>query len=79
MGENLDLSGGTIKVIYSDDTTAIIPMTSEDIHVTGYDKNKEDIQIIYIEYLGNIDDFSVTVTRKTEDGEETEDKNRTND
>jgi len=35
--ENLDLTGGNIKVIYSDNSIDIISMTNENVKVTGFD------------------------------------------
>ena len=63
--ENLDLTGGILKLTYSDQTTKEIPMTDKDVQVSGYDKTKEGAQTITITYQGFKQTFQVTVNKKT--------------
>ena len=62
--ENLDLTGGILKLTYSDQTTKEIPMTDKDVQVSGYDKTKEGAQTITITYQGFKQTFTVKVVKK---------------
>lgn len=48
--DSLDLSGGTVKITYEDETTATIPIT-EDM-VSGYDMNLIGEQNVIVSYCG---------------------------
>lgn len=49
-GDTLDLSGGTIKIFYEDETTATIPITKD--MVSGYDMNLIGEQNVTVTYCG---------------------------
>lgn len=49
-GDILDLSGGTIKISYEDETTATIPITKD--MVSGYDMNLIGEQNVTVTYCG---------------------------
>lgn len=73
VGEELNLEGGKIIVIYQDKTTQEILMTDKNIKVTGYDKTKIAVQHIELEYLGYKNSIKVTVKAKqNEDNHEKE-------
>lgn len=58
-GKNLNLSGGSITVSYSNKTSVVLPMAS--YMVSGYDKNKLGTQTITITYMGKSTTFTVSV------------------
>ena len=62
--ENLDLTGGILKLTYSDKTTKEVLMTNKDVQVSGYDKTKEGTQTITITYQGFKQTFTVKVVKK---------------
>ena len=49
-GEPLDLTGGILTVTYADNTTTNIPMTSNEIKVSGYNSDKTGTQAVTITY-----------------------------
>lgn len=49
-GDSLDISGGTVRITYEDETTAMIPIT-EDM-VSGYDMNVIGEQNVTVSYCG---------------------------
>lgn len=56
--EDLDLTGGIIEIFYNDNTNEEMIMTSEEILVTGFDKEKagkQTITIIYQDQTAQID------------------------
>lgn len=55
----LDLSGGTVKITYEDETTATIPIT-EDM-VSGYDMNLIGEQNVTVSYCGVSTTYPITV------------------
>ncbi|MCI8518756.1 MAG: hypothetical protein HFJ51_01105 [Clostridia bacterium] len=60
IGERLDLSGGTIKLIKTSGTEKIIDMTNS--MVTGYDANKPGKQTLTITYAGEVlGEYEITV------------------
>ena len=63
-GENLDLTGGKITVTYDDEETEEVPMTSEGVSVTGYDKDTTGTQEITVTYKEKTAKFNVTVKEK---------------
>lgn len=58
-GDTLDLSGGTIKISYEDETTATIPIT-EDM-VSGYDRDLIGEQEVTVTYCGVSTTYPITV------------------
>ena len=62
--ENLDLTGGFIKVIYTDNTTDTISMTNDNIKVTGFDNSKLGKNTITVEYEGHTTTFEVEIILK---------------
>ena len=64
LDENLDLTGGKIKVTYTNDETEIIDMDDEDIIVSGYDKEKtgeQELTLTYTRFVAKRLTFNVTV------------------
>ena len=61
IGENLDLTGGTLTVSYEDGSTAELPMTSSEVGVTGYNANETTEQTITVTYAEKSTTFTVTV------------------
>ena len=64
VGEELNLEGGKIIVIYQDKTTQEILMTDKNIKVTGYDKTNLGEQSLELEYLGYKTTLKITVKVK---------------
>ena len=60
VGENLDLTGATLNVV-KDSGTSIIDITSD--MVSGFDKNKEGMQVITVSYGDYTVQFSVLVKK----------------
>lgn len=58
-GDSLDLSGGTVRITYEDETTATIPIT-EDM-VSGYDMNVIGEQEVTVSYCGVGTTYPITV------------------
>jgi len=69
-GEELDLTGGKILVIYQDNTTEEIEITKE--MVIGYDKTNVGEQTVEVQYLSYKAEFEITVI----DNENIEDDNK---
>ena len=69
LGDDLDLSGGKIKVTYTDGNVSIIDLTNENVSVSGYDKYKEGLQLVTITYKNKTLEFSVDVVEKIVDDE----------
>lgn len=63
-GESLDLTGGEIKVIYDNGETEDVLMTSNEVSVTGYDKDTLGTQELTITYKEKTAKFNVTVEEK---------------
>lgn len=59
-GQELDLSGGVLVVQKGKKTTEL-PLDSEDISVSGYDKNSIGQQTVTVEYKDATTEFTVTV------------------
>ena len=59
--QELDLSVGNIKLNYNDGTSKIIPLSDNQIVITGYDKNKEGTQTLTVRYGEFTTNFNVTV------------------
>ena len=58
-GDPLDLSGGTVKITYEDETTATLPIT-EDM-VSGYDMKLIGEQSVTVSYCGVSTTYPITV------------------
>src|SRR5699024_6369372 len=65
-GENLDLTDGIITVYYEDTTTTEIPLTSDEISISGYDNKIIGTQTIIVTYRGKQTTFEVTVKNDVE-------------
>lgn len=61
-GDELDLTGLTIKAIYSDNTEQAVDV--KDVTITGFDNTKKGEQTILITYEGKTASFKVTVNKK---------------
>ena len=59
--ENLDLSKGKLKAIYTDKTEEIIDMTDKNLEVTGYDNKKLGIQYIKLKYKNKIVELEIEI------------------
>lgn len=59
--DNLDLTGGSLKVKYNDNTEEIIDFTNDNINVSGFDNTKLGVQTIFIEYKGYIAKFDIDI------------------
>ncbi len=59
--EQLDLTGGTIKVLYNNGTEKEIPMLSNEITVSGFDTKKLGTQTINLTYEGKTTQFNVEI------------------
>ena len=62
--EDIDLTGGVLKLTYSDKTTKEILMNNKDVQISGYDKTKEGTQTITVTYQGFKQTFTVKVIEK---------------
>ena len=60
-GDDIDLSGGKIKVVYENGETIEEEMNLSDISITGYDANKLGEQVITVKYKGETVTFKVSV------------------
>ena len=63
-GEELDITGGVIKVTYTDGKTEEIQMTEAGVSISGYDKDTVGEQVITVEYKGKSTQFTVKVKEK---------------
>ena len=59
VGEELDITAGTLMVLYSDDTSEEIGITSE--MVSGFDPEKVGVQSVSVKYNGFATSFDVEV------------------
>lgn len=75
-GNKLDLSGGTISVIYEDGSTDIISMEDSDVTISGFNTFKTGKQTITVKYGGKTATFQVRVVSSTSDDVEEEDKDQ---
>lgn len=64
VGQDLQLTGGTIKVTYEDDTVKILPMTLATPSITTF-KNATNDQIVVLSYKGQTTKFGVHVLKGT--------------
>ena len=63
-GEELDLTGGKISVIYEDETKEEIEIINPQVIVTGYDKNVLGEQKLIVTYKEKVTEFIIKVTNK---------------
>ena len=64
-GQDLDLTGGKIKLIYNNGTVQTLDMSDSQITVSGYDKTSAGLQEISLSIMGMIVTFDVIVNPKT--------------
>ena len=64
-GEELNLTGGMINIIYSNDNVEEIPMTDKEVTVSGYKKNNVGEQELTVTYKNKTTKFNVTVLDST--------------
>lgn len=69
--EELDLTGGTIVITYSDNSTKNIAMTDKSVSVEGFDNTKVGIQTITLTYNGKITTFDIKIIKEEEEKKET--------
>lgn len=62
--ENLVLDGGTIKVKYNNNTTDVISMKNENVHISGFNNKNVGLNTINVEYLGKTTTFDVNIIQK---------------
>lgn len=67
-GQDLDLSGGKLSVIYDDASSTDLNLTSDGITITGYNKNLLGNQTVMVTYAGISKTFGVNVVAKTATG-----------
>lgn len=76
LGEDLDLTGGELEVVYEDGAAAAIPMT--EATVSGYDKNRVGQQEISVAWGSADTSFSVTVKDDSPSDDKDNDNNDSN-
>jgi len=59
--EELDISGGSIKVKYNDNSSEILDMNSEQIKITGFNNEEIGSNTITITYINNTTTFDVAI------------------
>lgn len=64
--DDLDLTGGTIKVIYNDNTSEEIPMNSENVTATGFSNEEIGKVSITLTYQEKTTEFEVEVVAEEE-------------
>ena len=62
--EDLDLTGGTIKITYDDETTSIISMNNKNVKVTGFDNSKVGTNTLSVSYLSKTITFNLNIISK---------------
>ncbi|MBR4440710.1 MAG: bacterial Ig-like domain-containing protein, partial [Bacteroidales bacterium] len=63
-GEELDLTGGKITIVFSDETTEDIDLTNADVTLSAFDNTAIGEQVITVKYKGvEIGTFTVTVAK----------------
>ena len=65
LGEDLDLTGMKITAVYSDGKTVTVDPTDADVTVTGYDKNKNEVQKLTLSYKGASVEITVKVLKSS--------------
>ena len=61
VGEKLDLTGGVIKVTYSDNSTKTYSMKNSGVKVTGFDSSKSGASTLTVTYGGKTTTFTVQI------------------
>ena len=64
VGQDLQLTGGTLKVVYQDDSVQILPMTLATPSLTHFTQAQND-QIITLTYMGKTTKFGVSIEKGT--------------
>ncbi len=59
--ENLDLAGGTLKVMYNDETSETIPMTADGVTVSGFSNETIGTITITVTYQNKTTQFEVEI------------------
>ena len=62
--ENLDLTGGIIRVHKTDETTYQVPLNNSDVSVSGFDNSVVGENPITVSYLGFTDTFNAHIVQK---------------
>ena len=62
--ENIDLNGGTIKVIYNDGSQEIIELNSDMVKVSGFSNKNIGKNTITVEYQNKTTSFDVTIVEE---------------
>lgn len=62
--EELDLSGGILKVVYNDDSTENIPLNSKEIEVAGFDNTKTGKQKLIIKYQSKTTELEIEIVEE---------------
>ncbi len=62
--EELDLTGGSIKVNYNDDSYEIVELSSEDVKVSGFDNNKLGNNTLKVKYNDMETSFAVEIVEE---------------
>lgn len=65
LGEDLDLAGMKITAVYSDGKTVTVDPTDADVTITGYDKNKNEVQKLTLSYKGASVEITVKVLKSS--------------
>ena len=63
--EELDLTGGVIKVIYSDNSVDTIDLPNKEVKVSGFNNKKNGSNTISLTYLGKTITFNVSIVSKS--------------
>lgn len=63
--DNLDLSGGQLRVTYDNGKSKLVSFTDENVTVTGFNKNKPGTQTLTVYFEGFTAKFDVTVIAKS--------------
>ena len=62
--ETLDLTGGTIKITYNDNSTSTMNLSSDQIQTTGFDNSKLGTNTITVKYNNLETNFNVEIISK---------------
>ena len=65
LGEDLNLTGMKITAVYSDGKSVTVGPTDADVTITGYDKNKNEVQKLTISYKGATAEITVKVLKSS--------------
>lgn len=64
--EELNLTGGSIKAIYNDNSSSIIDLTSSDVSVTGFNNKNLGVNTLKISYKGKVTTLLLNIIESTE-------------